>query len=61
MPRKPSTPVAKHQEGRKALKRTFTVYDSTMDQLAAIRDTHGLRSLSAAIGFAANFTARKKP
>lgn len=61
MPRKPATPaVPKHQEGRKAMKRTFTLYESTMVQLTAIRDTHGLRSISAAIGFAANLAARKK-
>jgi hypothetical protein len=61
MPRKPSTPVVpKHQQGRKAMKRTFSLYDSTVAQLEAIRDEHGLRSLSAAIGFAANLAVRKK-
>ncbi len=63
MPRKPTNPttaIPKHQQGRNAKKRTFTLYDATMDQLTAIRDEHGLRSFSAAIGYAANFTAKKK-
>lgn len=65
MPRKPAkkatTVVPRHQEGRKAMKHTFSLYPSTMAQLEAVRAKYGLRSKSAAIGFlAADFEERKK-